>query len=102
MTSINSSRPISTAEVLDLLRRVNPDRRLTESAIRGPIRDQRIERPPCISGVYIWYPRFVRALCEELGLNSPILTEPENPGVRENVANDLSRALTIERRPHNG
>ena len=61
----------STRSVLELLRRANPGRAVTEDLLRSAVRRDRFAPPPRLSGRFIWSLADIRRLAEALGLTGP-------------------------------
>ena len=62
---------LSTAHVLRILAKANPDRRITEDTLRSCIRRGEVQLPPLFAGRYAWSLDDVANLARALGLNPP-------------------------------
>lgn len=62
---------LSTAHVLRILAKANPDRRITEDTLRSCIRRGEVQLPPLFAGRYAWSSDDVAKLARALGLEPP-------------------------------
>lgn len=62
---------LSTAHVLRILAKANPDRRITEDTLRSCIRRGDVQLPPLFAGRYAWSSDDVAKLARALGLEPP-------------------------------
>ena len=61
-------RSLFTSEVLDLLRRSNPNAHVTEGRLRSAIRSGRVPTPRVVSGCYLWTGAEIRTLAAVMAL----------------------------------
>lgn len=61
----------STRSVLELLRRANPGRAVTEDLLRSAVRRDRFAPPPRLSGRFVWSFEDIHRLAVALGLKTP-------------------------------
>ena len=63
-----TGRLLSTAQLVDELRRGYPDAHITENVIRGVLRRNEIDPPGTLAGRYVWGAPEIAALVTALGL----------------------------------